>query len=238
MGKALNINAGISHYDGIPPLSAFNIPVQDGLTYAGIFASGPSLAEKNYAFTGDGVVVGGAITGGNGYCTIPQGCYIDTGIKQTLAISMLAVFRSPDETDALGIMGDYEGAANPGVAMFVGGAQEDAAQYVIENDAGSTMPTRSLPNPETDFNLMGFAAPAVGGATVFTKPGSTTQATEYTRAITTSGNILLGGLPNAGFQQEIDLALAVLFDREITASEIDQLKAWAVEHMANYGIAI
>ena len=238
MGKALNINAGITEYNGIPPLSAFNIPVQTGLAYAGIYSAGSSMAQKNFSLGLDGVVTGGAVTGYEGYCKIPDGCVIDTGIEATLAISMLAVFRSPDETDALGIMGDYESDTNPGVGMFVGGAQEDSAQYVIENSAGSTMPTRALPNPETGFNLMGFAAPAVGSATVFTVPGKTTQATEYTRAQTTSGNILIGGLNNSLYKQEIDMALALIWTREITTSEIDQMITWAVEHMANYGIDI
>ena len=63
MGKALNINAGITEFNGFPSLSSFNIPILDGLTYAGIFAGGAAEVEKNFAPSGrKGVVEGGAVT--------------------------------------------------------------------------------------------------------------------------------------------------------------------------------
>ena len=148
---------------------------------------------------------------------------------------MIAVFRSPDPTNPLGIMGDYESNDDPGVALFITGAQEDYVQAQIQNTVSSTSPLRALTNGESNFNLFGISAPAVGGATSFTASGSSTQATSYTRAFTTSGNLLLGGLPNSGFQTPIDLAFAGVWNRAISASEISAMIAWAVAHMWNYG---
>ena len=168
---------------------------------------------------------------------------MNTGLFQTLEMSMLAVFRSKDTAASLGIMGDYQGPADPGVSMFITAAQDDLAQFTIANDGGVTQPTIGLPQGESNFNLLGISIPdeaggATEGATYFNSSGETTQANPYTRAITTTSNLLVGALPIATFQRSIDFACAFVWNKPLDATQRAEMTAWAVEHMANYDIAI
>ena len=221
-------------------LDAFTIPVTTGLVGAFYLAMGADAGAINMADGSAALVVGAPTDPGEGL-RLGTGVYIDTGLPETAAMTLIFVGkRGGDNTVGVGWMGTYNGATSIGVGLYANANSTGGIGAVVEKTTG-----QSDVAVGTSTSVWGFYAlsiPASGAASLYNLTGgvSQTQSNTSARAVTGDETILIGALPvgDMGFAGPVDMALALVYSGALTKSQIDAIYAWAQPYCAAVGISV
>ena len=233
------LNVGADLPDGeYMPLEAFNIPVTLGLTGAFFMADGASIAPINMANGTDGNLYGNASID-DGALILEDRGFIDTGLAETQAASVVMILRKENLADNAGYFGNYMGGGGSGLSLY---SSASVASLAVAVQKTSGPITASIAGTLTDWTMVAVSVPATGAVTVYnlTTAASATHVNTDARAAPNGANLLIGAFPVAdgAFRSPVGAALCLVYNRALTALEIGDVGDWARAYAAARGITV
>lgn len=221
---------------GYPPLAAFTIPVTAGLVGAHFFSSGKDIAAINYGGSVDAGFVGNGFTEHDGYMTVNENGYLQTGIAESPAASILAIIRRTG-TASVGAIGTYVSNTDAGLAIYSQSPNDYWSSTV--GKAGGTSTGSFLATSTAQWRLIELSVPATGVHTLYDHTSGTLAASDNASAREASPRAYrIGRIYSGAFVNSFDIAAAVFHNGTYNEVQRGQMIEWAREFAAANGITV
>lgn len=206
---------------------------------AGIFILGGSLelSRRNLApgAAGPGTIVGAPTVEAGYITTASQSHYIDSGIAETNAMTLIVVARAPllGSSNRPGLIGNYLNSPASGAAVYIDGTTGTGFPIGAPklNVMMGTLVSQSLTDP--DSSAWGYYEGSVfnGAGTILRERtagvASAAATTATTRVRNTASNIRIGSMAHPSFTGNADISLAIIHADTLTTAEAAANYAWA-----------
>lgn len=222
---------------GFLPSAAFSLPEIPGLRGAYILGAGEELALTNLVEGGPTPIKVGSPVWENGYAALSRGNHINTGVAETAAMTLMTVSRRPTAVN-VGFIGNYVNDDTKGVGIYSLGSQQ-IMTVIADRGTASALGT-GVAAAMASWGLYSASVPATGAMTMrnHTAGTSTVGTSTAARVVEGGGPMLIGTLDTASFPGAVQIAVAMIFDRVLSASELAEANAWAREAAAFGQIAV
>lgn len=219
------------------PLSAFSCPVPAGLVGAWFMANGLEIARTNVV-TGADAWMQGDVSVVDGAARIGDRAFMDTGLPETQAASVLLICRKSVPTGSIGFFGNYLGGFSSGLGLFSSAGGSGTISVSVQKTTGQI--TAGIGADLLNWAMVAVSVPATGQVRVHNLTAGTAgnHADAEARAAPNASSMWIGGFPSEGgsFRDSADLALALYWNRNLSDAEIGDVGAWARAYAASRGI--
>lgn len=221
---------------GYPPLAAFQTPFPSSLRGAFFLGNGKDIAVRNWAGGDDATIVGDPIFS-DSHARFSGDGYLQTAVAETLAASIFVVGRE-DVADATGWVGNFQGGANIGLALYTQGASSSIQSNV--GRAGGTGGSLGVTSDTTAWNIYGLTVPATGPHTLrnFATGGKPLSNATADRELNGVGPLRIGRLLSPSHIGSVNIAAVLIYNRALNDGEADTVAEFLQAYAAGRGINI
>lgn len=220
----------------LPPMAGFSIPVRSGLTSARLLGNGLEVAKFEFATGNYTEGVHGPITEQSGSLLFGDGAYIDSGVAETLAMTIVIACKE-SVANSVAFVGNYAGGSNVGVSMYTNASSTVMSANVGRVEGGGSS---SVGSDTAAWGCYALQVPATGAHTLrnLTAGNANSSVATGDRVLNGGGNIRIGGAVSAFPKGGAEINSVLLYNRALTLTEINKLAVWMREYAASCGIAV
>lgn len=230
---ALNLGSAVTlPGSGYAKRIMFDLPVRAGLTGAYFFGEGETVALTNWGGSEPNTVVGAPVWH-DGYAELDGSNYIQTGVAETAAMTVLAVIKRKTTGTNVALVGNYGGTGATGVALYVASSNDDVDANT--GRAGGTSICQATGNVD-NWALVSITVPSSGAMTIRDHTTGTSSASAATdaRVVNGVGDLRIGSFPSGNFDQPVNVAAVATYSAALSSDDLNlmvgKLRAYAALH--------
>lgn len=222
-----------------PPLDAAQVPHREHLVGAFFLGLGEMTGERDWSGKSNhATLVGEAAEFGTGYASLSGDGYLQTSVAEELEMTYVVVMRrSPGSLGNVGIIGNFSGAANAGISLYL--ATTNTVQANTSR-VGGVSGSFSVASNAAEWGLYTLQVPWNAQARLRNETGDNTGTSSYAadREVSASGPIRIGRINSPSHVNGVDEALVLIYDAALTDKQTIQAAQFARAHVAQVGIVV
>lgn len=236
MSNALNLGSVTLPGSGYLSLFGLTIPVTAGLEGAFLLGDGVESCVKNYAEgKADATIIGAPVDGGT-YTKFGGGAYIDTGITETAAQTLIAVGRVGTAVPASTAAHFLSSLSSPGSGSRLFQASKTAINVnAAKNNAADSI---GLLRANDDTMHVVSARTSSSSLLVLNDKTLSTAATSAVTGLARTVSARKFEIGSSPVAVSTEMLIAMVYSRVLTDTELDSVVVWARSYAKSKGFSV